>query len=168
MRSTFRHLRIPFASIVLAFLVGCASESFDPKTAPEYIVIRDFTPFYTLGPQQARGPDVSLRADTRFKLLRREMGFSFIQLEDSRTGYVANESIAVAPPRPPAPKIDEVALAGSKKRGSANSPLYLGPALNDTPLPNAPAPDLNIQPEIVPDTVPAPAPTPSEPPRFRY
>ncbi len=156
------------------FLSSCATETYEPSAAPEYMSTRDFSPFYRLGPQQGRGPDATLRAGTRFKLLRREMGFSYVQLEDGRTGYVANENMSVAPPRPPEVKRQEESspAAGSRKRGArgAESPAYSGPAVNDTPLPdpNTPPPDLNIEPEIVPDSIPVPSSTPAGTPKFRY
>jgi len=155
------------------FLGGCATQTFAPDVAPEYVVIRDFTPFYRLGPQQARGPDASLRAGNRVKLLRREMGYSLVQLEDLRTGYVANENMAVAPPRPPEQVKQEAETAAAKKRGGKRGdegPLYSGPQVNDTPLPdpNVPPPDLNVEPEVVPKNLPAPDATPSTTPKFRY
>jgi len=156
------------------FLAGCATETFAPEVAPEYVVLVDFAPFYRLGPQQGRGPDASLRSGTRVKLLRREMGFSLVQLEDLRTGYMANESMTVAPPRPPEQVRQETdAPAGKKKSGRSrgeDSPVYSGPPVNDTPLPdpNMPPPDLNVEPELVPDTIPVPAATPAAAPKFRY
>jgi hypothetical protein len=156
------------------FLGGCATQTFAPEVAPEYVVIRDFSPFYRMGPQQARGPDASLSTGTRVKLLRREMGFSLFQLEDLRTGYVANENMAVAPPRPPEQVKQEAEAASLKKRGGRsrgdNGPIYSGPQVNDTPLPdpNVPPPDLNVEPEIVPKNIPAPDATPASRPKYRY
>jgi uncharacterized protein YgiM (DUF1202 family) len=155
-------------------LSGCATETFAPDVAPEYVIIRDYSPFYRMGPQQGRGPDASLRVSTRVKLLRREMGFSLVQLEDERTGYVANENITVAPPRPPEQVKRESEAAATKKRGgrshSDDGPLYSGPPVNDTPLPdpNVPPPDLNVEPELVPTNIPAPDATPVQKPKFRY
>lgn len=152
-------------------------ETFAPDTAPEYVVIRDFSAFYRLGPQQGRGPDVSLRTGTRVKLLRREMGYSLVQLEDLRTGYLANENMTVAPPRPPQETLQPTspdAGATGRKRGSRSraedSPIYSGPQINDTPLPdrNVPLPDLNVDPEIIPDAIPVPNATPTGAPKFRY
>lgn len=146
-------------------------ETFAPETAPEYVIVRDFSPFFRLGPQQPSGPDASLRVDTRVKLLRREMGYSLVQLEDSRTGYLANENMAPAPPRPPKPP-EPPASASSRRSGRtpAGSPAYSGPQMNDIPLPdpNVPPPDLNIEPEVMPDLVPVPSGTPTGPPKFRY
>lgn len=158
---------------IAIFLSGCATETFAPDVAPEYVVIRDFTPFYRMGPQQGRGPDTSLRTGIRVKLLRREMGFSLVQLEDLRTGYVANENMTVAPPRPPEQIKQEEEVAATKKRGGRrgdDGPLYSGPQVNDTPLPdpNVPPPDLNVEPEFVPKNIPAPDATPVGRPKFRY
>jgi len=163
---------LPWALAI--FLGGCAMETFAPDVAPEYVIIRDFSAFYRLGPQQGRGPDASLRTGTRIKLLRREMGFSLVQIEDLRTGYVANENMAVAPPRPPEQIRKEAESAAIKKHGSRSraedSPVYAGPQVNDTllPDPNIPPPDLNVEPEIVPDNIPVPAGTPAGAPKFRY
>jgi hypothetical protein len=159
-------IRILPVLLCLAF-AGCASKSFTPDQAPEYVIIRNFTPFYRMGPMQPGGPDGSLPLDTRVKMVSQEMGFSRVQLEDLRTGYVANENIAPAPPRPPvvASSSDEGSSStGRKKRGTR----YTGAQVNDTPLPDpGPPPDLNIAPEIVPEATPVPEPPP-EPPKFRY
>jgi len=161
----------------MLFVTGCATQSFDPATAPEYMIITSFAPFYRLGPQQASGPDVSLQQGTRIKLLRKEMGYSYVQLEDGRAGYTANESIAPAPPRPkeetsaglPSPGSGTSKKPGARGRADIG-PVYSGPQMNDTPLPdpNVPPPDLNIDPEVVPSTIPVPADTPSGTPKFRY
>lgn len=170
------HSSIPVVLLLAAalFLEGCATETYAPEVAPEYVVIRDYSPFYRLGPQQGRGPDASLQPGTRVKLLRKEMGFSLVQLEDLRTGYMANENLAPAPPRPPEQIKQEAETAVSKKNGghskAEDSPVYSGPQVNDTPLPdpNVPPPDLNVEPEIVPSNIPAPDAKPSSTPKFRY
>ncbi len=122
---------------------------------------------------QARGPDASLKVNTRVKMLRKEMGYSLVQLEDERTGYVANENLAVAPPRPPEPKVSEFipdnASTGARgRRGKPSSPPYRGEQLNDIPLPDldVPPPDLNIAPEDISAPTPAPE-VPLEKPKFR-
>lgn len=159
---------------LMALLSGCATETFAPDVAPEYMVIRDYTPFYRLGPQQGRGPDITLRTGMRVKLLRKEMGFSLVQMEDLRTGYIANENMAVAPPRPPEPVKSESETVAQKKKGGRsrgdNGPIYSGPQVNDTLLPdrNVPPPDLNVEPEIMPKTIPAPDATPAARPKFLY
>jgi hypothetical protein len=148
-------------------LAGCASKPFSPDQAPEYVVIQNFAPFYRMGPMQPGGPTASLTLNSRVKMMSQEMGYSRVQLEDMRTGYVANENIAPAPPKPPEVATvgdDGSSPSGKKKRGQR----YTGAQVNDTPLPDpGPPPDLNIAPEIVPAATPTPEPPP-EPPKFRY
>lgn len=165
---------LAFLFLAAFFLGGCATETFAPDIAPEYVVIRDYSGFYRLGPQQGRGPDTTLRSGTRVKLLRKEMGYSLVQLEDLRTGYLANENMTIAPPRPPEQVKQEAEIAATKKRGGRSrgdeGPLYSGPQVNDTPLPdpNVPPPDLNVEPEIMPKNIPAPDATPASRPKYRY
>ena len=66
------------AVLFLCFVcvVGCATQTFDPANAPEFLVQSDYTPFYSLGPGQERRPDASLQRGDRVKMLRREFGFS--------------------------------------------------------------------------------------------
>lgn len=152
------------------FLSGCAAtQTYAPEQAPEMAVVRDFTQFYRLGPSQGGGPDATLRVDARVKLLRKEMGYSLVQLEDGRTGYVANEDFAPAPPKPkPTPEPAE-SRSSSRSRNKPDSPRYQGDQVNDTPLPESPLSlDLNIGPEDVVPPAPTPQPTPTEPPKFRY
>lgn len=124
------------------FLLGaCATtQTYKPEEAPEMITTNDFVPFYRIGPQQSGGPDASLPADTRVKLLKKEFGFALVKLEDGRTGYVPAETLAVAPPSPPPPKEPNVA-------GTRNRP-YTGPTVDDIVLP-----DLNVRPEDIPAPV---------------
>lgn len=91
-----KKLSIP-AMIAAFCLAGCATLSFEPGKEPEFVVSVDFAKFFIVGPGQSRGPDASLRTGEPVKMLRREMGFSFVQLEDGRSGYVANEEIEPAP-----------------------------------------------------------------------
>lgn len=103
-----------FFSVVC--LVGCMTQSFDPAKAPEFLVRADYAPFYALGPGQGRGPDASLQRGERVKMLRREFGFSYVEIKDGRAGYVANEDIAPAPPREP-----ESSARPSRKRSQSGS-----------------------------------------------
>ncbi len=167
-------LRTILALGIASAFTSCATpKTFAPDQAPEYMIIRNYTPFYRFGPMQRNGPNASLPAQTRVKLLSQDMGYSRVQLEDDRTGYVANDYMAVAPPRPPEPReslasADTGARSGNKKRG-ASAPRYRGEQVNDTPLPdrNVPPPDLNIAPEEVPAATTAPTPPP-EKPKFRF
>ena len=69
---------------------ACATQTFRPEEAPEYLVTRDPTPFYLSKPRQEGTPDAALSAQTRVKLLRKQTDYSLVLLEDSRKGYVAN------------------------------------------------------------------------------
>jgi len=100
-----------------ACFVGCATQSFDPDKAPEFLVQSDYAPFYSLGPGQERGPDASLKRGERVKMLRREFGFSYVEINGGRTGYIANEEIAPAPPREPKPSPSPIRKAS--RSGSA-------------------------------------------------
>lgn len=84
-------------------MASCATKTFDESNAPHYAVAAKFAPFYRFGPMQPGGPDLSLRAGDRLRLLRREMGFSFVKIPDGRTGYVANDAVKPAPAPSPAP-----------------------------------------------------------------
>jgi len=155
-----------FLAVVLGFLAGCATESYAPDSAPEFIVTREYTPFYLVGPMQVNGPDGSLPTNTRVKVLKKEMGYYLVLLDDKRTGYVAGENLAPAPPLPPPPAADN-SSGGKKRRGAGTGPKYTGEQNNDIPLPdpNVPPPDLNVAPEEVPASAPTPTP---EKPKFRY
>jgi len=132
------------------------------------LVIRDFAAFYRLGPMQARGPDATLRSGERLKLTRKEVGYSFVLLEDGRTGYVANEDLAPAPPRPK-PTPEPEAQASSARRGGGGE-RYRGEQVNDSALPVEPptALDLNVGPEDVVPLPPTPSLDPETLPQFRY
>ena len=95
----------------LLVLSACATKTFSPDQAPEYTITRSFTPFYSERPVAGATTDISLSEKTRVKLLRKEMGYSLVQLEDSREGYVANKNMVVAPPgsqdRPFGSTVDE-------------------------------------------------------------
>lgn len=164
-------LRMALVSLIALALAACATQSYSPDQAPEYVVIREFAKFYRLGPMQARGPDSSLPVQTRVKLLRKEMGYYYVMLEDGRAGYVASEDLTLAPPRPPQPPAsltgDNPQKPGSRGRNVPNSPRYRGEQNNDIPLPDVIAPpDLNIAPEDVPSATPPPQP--AEKPKFRF
>jgi len=112
-----------------ACLAGCATQSFDPDKAPEFLVQSDYAPFYSLGPGQERGPDASLPRGELVKMLRREFGFSYVEIKGGRTGYIANEEIAPAPQREPKPsavparKRSQKGLAGVSNAFESSVPM---------------------------------------------
>ena len=182
-------LRNLLLSASLLVLAACATQTFQPDRAPEYVITRSFTPFYQQRPRQGASTDASLSAKTRLKLLRKGMGYSFVQLEDSRTGYVANKNMAVAPPRSQEKPFDSTSDESQtkprkKKRPSPTrspgasptpspSPVSQGEQLKDIPSHDAapsptPPPDLPIAPREVPAPTPTPTPeVPLEKPKFR-
>ena len=76
---------------------ACATQTFRPEEAPEYVVTRDPTSFYLSKPRQEGTPDTALSAQTRVKLLRKQTDYSLVLLKDSRKGYVANAYLTPAP-----------------------------------------------------------------------
>lgn len=164
-RSVFAGVLLPrliTVWLVAMMLCGCATQTYAPENAPEYVIIRNNAPFYSLGPQQNRGPNLWLPLNMRVKLLRREMGFSLVQLANLKTGYLANENMAVAPPRPPSSGLEP---SSRKSKRSSRSSIYQEV---DDSLPDAPPPDLNLEPGVVSETIPLPTEPPTERPRYRY
>lgn len=126
------------------------------------MVMMDFTQFYSMGPAQPGGPDLSLRNGEQVTLLKKGWGYSQVRLQDDRIGYVDSASIA---PAPSAPKPSSESVASKKRR--KNEAAYTGEQVNDTPLPDLPPPNLNIAPEDLPEAGPLPSATPAKP-SFRY
>lgn len=111
------------------------------------VVLHDGVPLFLHGPAQGNGADRTLAKGDEVQVLRKDFGYSFVQLEDGQKGFVANEELVTAPPRP------------SPTPSSASTPVSDGP------------PSLWPQEKAVPD-LPASglesnnAPLP--PPGFRY
>jgi hypothetical protein len=171
----------------LLALSACATQTFKPDKAPEYGITRDFTPFYKQRPVPGANTDISLKAKTRVKLLRTGTEYSFVLLEDSRTGYVANKNMSITPPgtfkKPFGSADDESTKPRRKRRSVAAAAAGASP----TPSPSsvsqieqtsekpsasesAPAPTPNATPVESPKPPPNPAPTPQVPlekPKFR-
>ena len=144
---------------------ACATQTFRPEAAPEYVVTRDPTPFYLSKPRQESTPDAALSAQTRVKLLRKQASYSLVLLEDLRKGYVANAYLTQAP--------SEAEPSPRPKRRAAPSPTP-APSQPETPASDASAPaastpaspDSQAPPEGVPSPTPAPE-APLEKPKFR-
>ena len=95
------------AGVFLLGLFGCAPmEVYTSENSPEYMTVKK-TPFFLHGPKQPGAPDV-LQPQTFVKLQRKEYGFSVIQLDDGRSGYIATEDIRQAPPAGRAVNEDEL------------------------------------------------------------
>jgi hypothetical protein len=138
--------RFEFLALLLLLFSGCAGPTFAPEEAPEFVVIRDYTPLYRYGPQQGGAPEAQVPKDDRVRMLRRELGFSLVQMTDGMTGYVANEDLAPAPPLPTPPAVHLPLVEES-------APVLSVPPV-EAPLPK---PDLDVAPA---DAPPAPLATP--------
>jgi hypothetical protein len=170
----------------LLVLSACATQTLNPDQPSLYVINRNFTPFYTERPVRGTTTDISLNERTRVKLLRKGMGYNLVQLEDSRTGYVAGKNMSVAPPElqqtPFGSSSEEPeAKPRRKKRVSARpSPTpQPTPAVEaervspqSPPEPAAASPTPAAQ-DAPPKETPAPTPTPTpqatplEKPKFR-
>ena len=141
-------------------VVGCATQTFDPANAPEFLVQSDYTPFYSLGPGQERGPDASLQRGELVKMLRREFGFSYVEIPDGRVGYIANEEILPAPKREPEP------TASPSRKHSAGGSARISRS-SEAPIP---LPEIETLPEPVDVLHPISEmePAPDSKPEFRY
>jgi hypothetical protein len=183
---TFLRTIMFFAGLLA--LAACATRTLKPEQAPEYVITRDFTPLYQQRPRQGAVTDVSLKEKTRIKVLRKESAYSFVLLEDSRTGYVANKNMTVAPPgtntKPFGSSATEAKPKPRRKKhvptqnapasptptpavSSATSAGPSGDAPSQRPSP-APAADLQVAPSETPAPAPKPSPTPApDKPKFR-
>ena len=162
---------------------ACATKTFTPDQAPEYTITRSFTPFYSERPVEGATTDISLSEKTRVKLLRKETGYSRVQLEDSREGYVANKNMVVAPPgsqdRPFGSTVEESRPKPRRKkriiRAAAPTPTPVSqgeqprPSPQEVTAPPSPTPTPQVVPKETPAPTPAPTPqaTPLEKPKFR-
>lgn len=79
-------------------LTACSSIEYPMEKAPRMLVLHDSTPFFLHGPAQGNGADRMLAKGDEVKALRKEFGYSFVQLGDGQKGFVANEELVVAPP----------------------------------------------------------------------
>ncbi len=152
---------LPFLCGTLLCL-GCASQTFPPGEAPDYLVLRDRAEFYRFGPLQPAPPDSLLRKDSTLKLLRREFGYSLVQTENTQTGYVANDDIIAAPnPPPEAQALQAVDLESEKTETDLTRgqtiPMEI---IDDAPLPT---PDMDLAPADQPEPL-APLLEPDAPP----
>ena len=148
---------------VAVLVTACETTPLTPASefVGDMIVSNDYAQFFRLGPQQAGGADRSLRTDDRVMLLRKEFGYSRIQLEDGQVGYMANEDIRLAPPEPKLPASRRKKNWGGGNQGGG-AQYY-----EDIPVAD---PNLNIQPEDIPleplpDLLPEPAETPAAAPQ---
>lgn len=156
---------------IAVFLAACQSTPVGPapEFLPDMVVSNDYSLFFRLGPQQAGGADLSLRTNERVMLLRKEFGYSRVQLENGLVGYMANEDIQPAPePRPDSARKRMQSKRGNGRRAAQdedyeeNVPVpdpNLGLLPEDVPL--EPLPDLLPEPVENPEATPTSTPAPS-------
>ena len=137
-----------FPVLLMALLLSaCSSIEYASDQMPWMVVLHDDVPFYSQGPAQGNGADRTLAKGDEVQVRRKEFGYSFVQLEDGKKGFVANEELAVAPPRPsPTPS------PTSTSSGSTSAVPALWPQEKALP-------DLPVQEETN---------APLAPPGFRY
>lgn len=132
-------------ALVAAVFSGCAGQTFSPESAPEFVVLRDRAEFFRFGPLQGSPPDELISQATIVRVVRREFGYSLVQLEGERTGYMANDDLVPAPAR-------EARVASVSQRDSddelvrpeppptRHSRGALPPLLDNAPLPDFDSP----------------------------
>lgn len=84
---------------------GTLAQGAQSAVAEKYAAITAArAPFYQFGPAQHARPDAILKKGDLVKYVRKESGFSQVQLDMGLVGYVSNDFLADAPaPTPPAP-----------------------------------------------------------------
>jgi hypothetical protein len=139
----------------LFLVAGCATvQTYNPDEAPEMIVTVDTAPFYSRGPQQLGGPDTLIRRDDTLRLLRREFGFSYVQLEDGRMGFVPNGTFVPFAPRATDPR--QPAPTTPPRQTSTPTSPEPEPLPDREPLPlfdDIILPDLQLTPQDIPPPI---------------
>jgi len=97
------------ALFCLAVLTAC--ENTIPSGA-SYVVSVPKAAFYKYGPAQSFGPDFMLDEDTPVTIIQHAMGFSRVTTNTGVSGYISNEDLKPAPPKPPTAQ--EVVVARSR------------------------------------------------------
>ena len=162
------------AAVLLLLPAACETLPVEPSEnfTGDMVVVTDYASFYRLGPQQAGGANRSLRTGERVMLLRKEFGYSRVQLEDDQVGYMANEDIQAAPAEQRRRRFSRAEEQQTQRsRGSRAPRVYEDDLYQDLGLPD---PNLDLLPddlplEPLPDPIPEPvdlpAPAPTPPPQ---
>jgi hypothetical protein len=141
---------------------GCGSRDQAPQTAAvtgsaadRYRVVAETTPFFHYGPQQAGGPDLSLKKGDEVRMVQHAYGYSRVTTAAGIEGYVGTEDITQLTAEDIAAENAAEAQAATQKRSTAIVGEYTLPP-GATSLDQLPAAD------------PAPTPKPTPNPYFRY
>ena len=84
-------------TIAMGFLTSCSSVEYAPESAPRMIVVNEGAAFFIQGPAQTGGADRTLPGGNEVKVLRKDFGYSVVQLGDGEQGYVDNEALIPSP-----------------------------------------------------------------------
>ena len=131
---TTRALALLAVGVICALGVGCSLDEGDnaSATAPAasgsevpYRVSADTTGFFHYGPQQASGPDLSLKKDTRLAMLKRGFGYSQVRTSDGQVGYVGTSDITPVSAEELASERAQMAAAQTASTGRRN-PAIVG------------------------------------------
>lgn len=85
--------------LLVSLLPACSSIEYPSDQSPRMQTIGE-TPFYLHGPAQASGADRNLPAGYALNVLRKDFGYSLVELADGQKGYVANDFLEAAFPLP--------------------------------------------------------------------
>ena len=67
-------------TIAMGFLTSCSSVEYAPESAPRMIVVNEGAAFFIHGPAQTGGADRTLPGGNEVKVLRKDFGYSVVQL----------------------------------------------------------------------------------------
>jgi uncharacterized protein YgiM (DUF1202 family) len=98
-RESDHFMKKAFGFLLLASALlfpACSTVEYNSTNAPRMVVTADRTPFFHNGPAQGNGPDLSLMKGDVVEVLRKEIGYSFVRIEDGQNGYVSNEDLKPA------------------------------------------------------------------------
>ena len=133
-------MRLHFAISILSLatillLAACSSIEYNSTNSPKMVVSVDHTPFYHNGPLQGNGPDLSLAKGDEVEVLRKEIGYSFVRINDGQNGYVANDDLKpVASSQSPQPSIDpQVTPSSTPKPFASPTAAITSKATTNTP-----------------------------------
>jgi len=96
-------LLLVLLAVSAVLFTACSSLEYNSMNAPRMVVSSERTPFFNNGPAQGGGPDMSLMKGEEVRVLRKEIGYSFVLLADGQNGYVSNEDLVPASEPKPTP-----------------------------------------------------------------
>ncbi len=85
-----------------AALTGCETNSV--PSGARYVVAVPNAAFFKYGPAQTFGPDFVLNPDAEVTIIQHSKGLSHVRTSDGTGGYMYNDDIKPAPPKPPTPE----------------------------------------------------------------